>query len=43
MKAFEDCFPDRLVHALRLIIRLGIIGFCQTMFDPMTLKAAMQS
>ncbi len=34
MEAFDGCFLDRPVHPLNLTVRPGMIGFRQTMFDP---------
>ncbi|GAP24937.1 hypothetical protein GLF_1819 [Gluconobacter frateurii NBRC 101659] len=34
MEAFDGCFLDCPVHPLNLTVRPGMIGFRQTMFDP---------
>jgi len=34
MEALDGCFLDRPVHPFNLTVRPGMIGFCQTMFDP---------
>lgn len=34
MEAFDGCFPDCPVHPLNLTVRPWMIGFRQTMFDP---------
>ncbi|KXV23892.1 hypothetical protein AD936_20870 [Gluconobacter japonicus] len=34
MEAFDGCFLDHPVHPLNLTVRPGMIGFRQTMFDP---------
>ncbi|GAP24886.1 hypothetical protein GLF_1768 [Gluconobacter frateurii NBRC 101659] len=35
MEAFDGCFLDCPVHPLNLTVRPGMIGFRQTMFDPL--------
>ncbi len=35
MEAFDSCFLDRPVHPFNLTVRPGMVGFCQTVFDPM--------
>ena len=34
MEAFDGCFLDCPVHPFNLTVRPGMIGFRQTMFDP---------
>ena len=34
MEAFDGCFLDCPIHPFNLTVRPGMIGFCQTMFDP---------
>ena len=34
MEAFDGCLLDCPVHPLNLTVRPGMIGFRQTMFDP---------
>ena len=36
MEAFDGCFLDCPVHPLDLTVRPGMIGFRQTMFDPVS-------
>ena len=36
MEAFDGCFLDCPVHPLNLTVRSGMIGFRQTMFDPVS-------
>ena len=36
MEAFNGRFPDRPVHPFNLTVRPGMIGFRQTVFDPVS-------